>query len=392
MSQYKNKNGDGWYIKVINPRTKKSTTIRKNPKTGEHFKTKKEAKEYEMYYLKNKVNLSMTFDDLFKRYVDDYLSLKPSSSAKKLKSWYKSNIKPRIGKRKITSLRLTDLELLAKEMLEEEYSINYINKMTTNIKTILNYGVSHGYLDKNPVAGYKSLTKVNTTKKIQYWTPKQFKKVIDSIDKKYNGKKTDKNYIRLMLLFGYLTGARKGEIRALKWEDIELYENSGVIHIDHHINDENERVDGRKNGDGYTLHMDPSLLALTKEIYAYFSRFDGFNPNGYVFPSIMKGFDYHLGGHTPTRWVKQLAEYNGLKNITFHGLRHSLVCYLATEVKLTPYEVADRIGDTVQVVMQFYYQFFQEQRIEVANTIGEHENEYFNALINKGGQDDSTIN
>ena len=63
MSQYKNKNGDGWYIKVINPRTKKSTTIRKNPKTGEHFKTKKEAKEYEMYYLKNKVNLSMTFDD-----------------------------------------------------------------------------------------------------------------------------------------------------------------------------------------------------------------------------------------------------------------------------------------------------------------------------------------
>ena len=97
-------------------------------------------------------------------------------------------------------------------------------------------------------------------------------------------------------------------------------------------------------------------------------------------------------GKTSTRWVQELAEFNGLPNITFHGLRHSLVCYLATEVKLTPYEVADRIGDTVQVVMQHYYQFFQESRIEVANTISRHENEYFNALINKGGQDDSTIN
>lgn len=325
----------------------------------------------------------MTMDELFKRYVDDYLSLKPSSSSKKLNSWYKINIKPRIGKRKITSLKLTDLELLAKEMLKEEYSINYINKMTTNIKTILNYGVSHGFIEKNPVAGYKSLKKVNTTKNIQYWTPKQFKKVIDSIDQLYNNKNTDNNYIRLMLMFGYLSGARKGEIRALKWEDIEIYEDSGIIHIDHHINEENQRIKGRKNGDGYTLHMDPSLLALTKEIYSYFSRFDGFNPNGYVFPSIMNGFDTPIGGHTPTRWVQQLAEFNNLKNITFHGLRHSLVCYLATEVKLTPYEVADRIGDTVQVVMQHYYQFFQESRIEVAKTIGEYKNEYFDSMLMK---------
>ncbi len=193
-------------------------------------------------------------------------------------------------------------------------------------------------------------------------------------------------------MFGYLTGARKGEIRALKWKNIELYDDRGVIYFDYHINEKGEYVSGRKNGDGYALHMDSTTVALVKEIREYFSRFDGFDPKGYVFPSVKKGFEQPIGVYTPTRWVLELAKYNELPNITFHGLRHSLVCYLATEVKLTPYEVADRIGDTVQVVMQHYYQFFQESRIEVANTISRHENEYFNALINKGGQDDSTIN
>lgn len=383
MAQYKNSDGNGWYIKVQNPKTKKSTTIRRNPKTGFRFQTKKEAKEFEIYYIKNKIKLSMTFDELFLKYVNDYLSLRPSSSADKLKSWYKHNIKPRIGKKKITSIRLYDLENMAKEMLEEGYSINYINKMTTNVKTILNFGVSHEYLDKNPVAGYKALKTIKTSNEIKYWTPREFKNVIESIPLLYNGKNTDLEYIRLMLMFGYLTGARKGELRALKWDDMELYSDRGIIHINYHINEKNERIRGRKNGDGYSLHLDSTTLAVAKEIKNHFSKYDGFDPKGYVFPSIMKGFDHPIGGHTPTRWIQELAEFNSLPNITFHGLRHSLVCYLATEVKLTPYEVADRIGDTVQVVMQHYYQFFQESRIEVARTIGNHKNEYFEALINE---------
>lgn len=383
MAVYKSEYGTGWKIYVVNPTTKKQTTIRVNPKTRMRFQTKKEAKEYEMYYLKSKINISMTLDDLFERYVNDYLSLRPSSSADKLKSWYKSNIKKRLGKKKIVSITLTDLEKLAKEMLAKDYSINYINKMTSNIKTILNYGVSHGYLDKNPIAGYKPLKKVKTSNEIKYWTPREFKMVIESIDDCYKGRNTDLEYIRLMLMFGYLTGARKGELRALKWQDMELYSDRGIVHFDWHINEKNERIRGRKNGDGYALHLDAATLAVAKQIKAHFSKYESFDPKGYVFPSLMKGFDQPIGGHTPTRWVQELAEHNGLPNITFHGLRHSLVCYLATEVKLTPYEVADRIGDTVQVVMQHYYQFFQESRIEVANTISKHQNQYFDDLINK---------
>ena len=61
--------------------------------------------------------------------------------------------------------------------------------------------------------------------------------------------------------------------------------------------------------------------------------------------------------------MEELAEYNGLPHITYHGLRHSYVCYLSSKLGLTVYEVADRIGDTVAVVLEHYYQFFNQSKI-----------------------------
>lgn len=43
MAQYKNENGT-WYIRCRNPVTGKVTTIRRNAKTREPFKTKKKPK------------------------------------------------------------------------------------------------------------------------------------------------------------------------------------------------------------------------------------------------------------------------------------------------------------------------------------------------------------
>lgn len=211
MAQYKNKNNNTWYVKCRNPFTKKETTIRKNPKTNQPFLTKREAKEFEIVYLKGRVNTSLTFEKLFEKYLEDYLSLKPSSSADKLKSWYKCHIHKRIGRKKACNVTLTDLEHLARSMLTEGYSITYINKMTSVIKTVLNFGVSHKYISENNVLGYKPLKKIKTSEDLNYLTPREFKQLIDSIPYCFTSQ-ANREYIRFMLMFAYLTGARKGEI------------------------------------------------------------------------------------------------------------------------------------------------------------------------------------
>lgn len=110
MSQHKNKENGNWYIRIYDPKSRKSTTIRHNSVTNLPFKKKKEARDFENFYLKHRIDLSMCLDDLFTLYIEDHLSMQPSSSAYKMTSWYNNQIKPNLGKRKIISLTIKDLE------------------------------------------------------------------------------------------------------------------------------------------------------------------------------------------------------------------------------------------------------------------------------------------
>ncbi|MGM9946991.1 tyrosine-type recombinase/integrase [Floccifex sp.] len=376
MAVSKNENGNGWKIQCRNPSTGKLTTIRRNPKTGKNFQTKKEAKDFESYYQKNQINLSVKMDELFEHYLKDYLALKPSSSAKNVESWYKNHIQPAIGKRKVVTLKIQDLEDLAVKMLKNGYSINYINKMTTNINTICNWGVAHSFLDRNPVTGYKPLKKIKTSDQLLYWTPEEFNLILNAIPKRY--KDSDATYIRFFILFGYLTGIRKGEQRALKWENIDFIRN--IIHIDYHVNEDGERVRGRKNGNGYSIVMDSAVRELLDEIHEYMKPIHGYSRKAYVFPSMKKGMNEPLGTYTPTRWILELAKYCDLPNITYHGLRHSACSYWTSVVGLTPYEVADKLGDTVKIVLEVYADFFHEQKTMAANKIDRHKDKLMSIL------------
>ena len=67
MSQYKDKNGN-WFIVCTSPVTHKKTTIRRDPFKGTNFTTRKAAREYEYYFLKNKVDHNIRFGQLFEIY------------------------------------------------------------------------------------------------------------------------------------------------------------------------------------------------------------------------------------------------------------------------------------------------------------------------------------
>ena len=71
MAQYKDKNGH-WYIVCTSPITHKKTTIRKNPLKHTNFQTKTEAKEYEFYFIHNKIDHNIRFGQFFEIYRNDY--------------------------------------------------------------------------------------------------------------------------------------------------------------------------------------------------------------------------------------------------------------------------------------------------------------------------------
>ena len=85
----------------------------------------------------------------------------------------------------------------------------------------------------------------------------------------------------------------------------------------------------------------------------------------------MKGFDYFLGDHTPTRWMENLAKENNLPHITFHGLRHSAVVYWIS-IGLNVWEIAEKIGDTTDMVYKVYGGYMSENKVRAAEKLDKH--------------------
>ena len=347
----------------------KRSSIYRNPNTKKRFATEKEAilfAEHELFV----VEAPITFDELYHKYVKK-VGLNTSSSADKLMSWYKNQIKSRIGQKHAKDISEEDLVDLMHEMKEKKLSEKYINKQINNIKTVLNYGVKNKYLTENPVKGFKTLRVVKNSEDVKYWSPDQIKYMLSKIDDKFT--KTDTQYIKYLFTFAYFTGFRKGEIMALKWKNIDF--NEKKITVDYHINEKGEIIKGRKNGNGYSISVDNNTYTLLLMMKDYFYSNYGSNIESYVFPSLNKGPSAFLGHHTPTRWVEQMASYCDLPNITFHGFRHSAVVYWI-HLGIDSWRIAQRIGDTVEMVNRVYGDIMDQNQKKTVEIINEHSSDF----------------
>lgn len=122
----------------------------------------------------------------------------------------------------------------------------------------------------------------------------------------------------LLVLMALTTGARKGELLGVRWQDIDA--DQGVVH-----------VPTTKNGD-------PKVLPLTPPVVAELQRFRG-APSALVFESPRRprqafGFD--------PQW-KDAMRKAGVRHFRFHDLRHSCASMLAAN-GATLLEIGDLLG------------------------------------------------
>lgn len=357
-----------WIIQCTNPLTHKRTTIRRNPKTDAKFKTKKSAQEFELQFLKSSMDLNMKFSGLFEDYCN-YLEVhKSGKSLIDMKSRY-NRFFVHLKNKKIVNIRESDMNLIVRDMQSNGYHASYINTIITTMKILMNFAVKKGYINSNPITNYPKLKIAKTNDDLKFWTPEQMKQVIESIPEVYKNA-PDARQIQHIIRFGYFTGMRYGEIRALRWKDIDF--NNNIININNHISKHNTERAGRKNGDYHQLVMDDDTRTVLIEIYENNKKQPEFTNDCYVFHSAIRGPYFPLAATTGNKYMMKLANANGLNHITFHGLRHSHASYLISIVGLSEAEVADRLGDTVAVTSKTYAKFFNQARVRAANKISSH--------------------
>jgi len=132
----------------------------------------------------------------------------------------------------------------------------------------------------------------------------------------------------VFLMCAATTGMRAGEMRALRWSDVDL--NEGCIVVSRSAADSVRDPDGpTKGGKARTVYMPEELRKVLVEHRrrlpeeALKKRWGGVPE--YVFPSTEGG---KMNKCSYRRWIEKAAEKAGIERTRLHNLRHSAISLL----------------------------------------------------------------
>ena len=155
----------------------------------------------------------------------------------------------------------------------------------------------------------------------------------------------------------FYSGMRFGEMMALTLGDIDLAANT--ISITKTFHQSMHTIGPPKTENSVRcIAMPPSIIG---EILTYTSKIYGINPHDRIFTftnSLLRGN------------IKRGTEKAGIPRIRIHDLRHSHVSLLI-ELGFSPHLIAERIGDTVQMVNNTYGHLYPSKHEEVADKLNQ---------------------
>ena len=358
MSIYYDKDAKGWKYHF--------QYQRKNYKSKK-YKTRKQA---EMAERRKRLELNgniITLSKLVQMRLDAYEFQGQMQTRAKMEQLYRCRVKPFIEDKDVSLYTPQDILDMAEHLKAEKpinelekpmkkQSNNSVNTAVKRLGVFFNWGIKRGICSSNPCVNFEKLNYKKPEK--VYWTEEEFNNALNNTD--------PENYkLRTQLELFFWTGVRRSEARALQYQDLNLEKKTMLIKK-HIVEDGGHAtVPGRKNdSEPMMVLLDDSLVETLKKTKERDQKIDGFNEDWYVL-----GYKNPFSISTFTRNLDKLSEESGLPRITPHGFRHSHISWLISNTDLSLYEIADRIGDTVQTVQKVYAHLYPDNNIKVVNAI-----------------------
>lgn len=181
--------------------------------------------------IKAKVENNATLNDLFALYMSGKTELKESTRANYL-YMYKKYIQDSLGKKKITSIKYSDVKAFYNNLIrEKKFKPNSMEIIHTIIHPVFTLAMRDAYIRINPATGAMA-----EIKKSHNWQkPKRHALSIAEQTAFISYVSNHKIYNHWLPVFTVLlgTGLRIGEFVALRWEDCDF--EDGIISINHNM-------------------------------------------------------------------------------------------------------------------------------------------------------------
>jgi integrase len=305
------------------------------PSVSKTFSNKKEASLFALRMEENSTNhhafsSKMTFNELTESYlINEYLGTKPQQQRSRLNHWL-----IHMGSLPINDIGKDDISS-GLDKLSTELSNSTINKYKKLASVVFNYGIRELGLTENPTLYIRSLPEKKG--RTRYLSDNERKRLFKAC------KASKWNKLYLLVLMAITTGARRGELLSLRWNNLDIDKQTAYAVTS-------------KNGE-------PKVLPLTTSVIRELQKFSP-NDSSLIFASEIKP-------NKPYFFYKQwnrVREKAELVDFRFHDLRHTTASYLAQN-GATLIEIADVLGHKDISVTQRYAHLCVEHKSSLINRV-----------------------
>lgn len=243
---------------------------------------------------KQKMKLELTFEELFEQYLERY-------SKKHKKSWRydEREVKKFLShwfKRKISTITKQEIQLL-QERVHDESGLYQANRIVERIRAIFNKAIEWGWQGVNPAS---AIRKYKEKSRDRFLQPDELPRFIASLEQEENQTARDFFWIALM------TGARKSNVLAMRWEQVNW--------------DRNEwRIPETKNGEPVTLVLVDRAVEILKK------RQRSTN-SPWVFPGTGDKVEHYAD---PKKAWARILQRADISDLHIHDIRRTLGSYQA---------------------------------------------------------------
>lgn len=312
---------------------------------------------------------TMTMQEL----IDEWLKSKKGNIGIKTYQEYErycKNIGHCIGHIKVKDLNVKILEDFYNELKihkvkrkdELGYSEKTIKHHYTLVSEILNTSIKWGYLYNNP---NQNVTPIKVHKKeVTCYSSEEVQKLIDVLQ-------NEPIKYQAVIMLALDSGCRRGELTGLTWNDVDF--EKGTINI----NKATQYVSGygtfekstKSDTSNRIVYITPTTIQILQKYKLEQDKQKLLLGNKWLGSERVFTTDYGEDMHPdrPYKILKQIIKKYGLKDITFHGLRHTSIS-LQISSGIQTQIISKRAGHSnISITHSIYSHFFDNGFKEVAN-------------------------
>lgn len=331
----------------------------------------RDAELTKLYYKKgntaNVKDLTFTqYSQIFlKKYCEGSLGIVTINNYKRLLKY----ILPYIGHLKLNKITHTMLNEMYRKLKKgnkgKELSYSSMYDYYKIINVMFNQAVYNGLLSENPNLRANKPKKEKSEQK--FYDLEQVKKLLSCLENECIKYKT-------LITLALDSGARRGEIVALKWSDLDF--NTGALKIDNSLKVVKGVVDEKKaktNSSNRIIYLCSATLDVLREYKEW--QDNCIKELGKNWKNENRIFTDELGSYmnpgTCYKIFTKITEKYGLEHIRFHDLRHtsaSVLIHKGINVKA----VSQRLGhSSINITNDIYAHTFESAKVESAIAFNE---------------------